>query len=69
MMTRKHYQIIANGFNAELKRLWQEDENGLDRSHHITGVILAAKSVADELQEDNPRFDHTRFIEACVEGT
>jgi hypothetical protein len=52
-MTRKDYKLIAEAF-ALFNYLHQPTR------HYI------ANALADRLENDNPRFDRTRFIEACV---
>lgn len=51
-MTRKDYKLIAEAF-ALFNYLHQPTR------HYI------ANALADRLENDNPRFDRTRFIEAC----
>ena len=58
MMTRKHYRAIAEVLNAEY--LSATDNVVLNTIHRIARRLGAA------LAEDNPRFDHQRFMEAVV---
>ena len=55
-MTRKDYILIAEVFRVELERC---DGRAQD------GVAFAARSMALRLSQDNPRFDHDRFLKAC----
>lgn len=59
-MTKKDYELIAKA----LKR--RKPESGLSSErwqweHDVVSLTLA-------LEEDNPRFDRTRFQEACGIG-
>lgn len=58
-MTKKDYIVIARALNkvgkntpVQKKQQWQA----------IMNVVIA---LGQELQEDNPRFDYHRFVEAC----
>lgn len=54
-MTRKDYVAIAAALAAHqtaVSRLEVERK-------------LIAQSIAKVMQQDNPRFDHTRFLKAC----
>ena len=71
-MTRKDYILIADAIRELLADI--ERESGpmavCDRTRaclageHL-GVRHAASRLADQLRQDNPHFDRTRFIEAC----
>ena len=50
-MTRKHFKMIAKVVNA------------IDDKHLRQQVAL---NFANEIKEFNPRFDMSRFVEACV---
>jgi len=58
MMTRKHYRAIAEVLNAEY--LGATDNVVLNTVHRI------ARHLGAVMGEDNPRFDHRRFMEAVV---
>jgi hypothetical protein len=55
-MTRKDYVLIAEAMKAAAYAL-----NPPQR----TGALLAAYELSHSLQEDNPRFDRKRFMDAC----
>ena len=58
-MTRKDYELIAAATRDALHsaRPWSEDKE--------EGIRLTARSIADALAADNPRFDRSRFLAAC----
>jgi hypothetical protein len=64
-MTKKDYEAIA-------KSLVFSEHMGLDRTKNLdwrVGYNTAINFVANELavvfEDDNPRFDRDRFLEAC----
>lgn len=59
-MTRKDYQLIA-------RALKQASENweGFDEENPQVVITAISAYLARELAQDNPRFDRTRFLEAC----
>lgn len=62
-MTRKDYQLIANTLAAE--RAYHAD---LGQAYAAETVESVAARLADELADDNPRFDRERFLKACGVG-
>ena len=70
-MTRKDYVLIADTIAGLVRDIAQEQSDNLsDRGRAIlSGERLATQSIAhrlaDQLRQDNPRFDRQRFIEAC----
>ena len=71
-MTRKDYVLIAATISELLADIAREGESESmsDRTRAVIhgehlGVRHAALRLADQLRQDNPRFDRTRFIEAC----
>ena len=71
-MTRKDYVMIADTLRGLLADI--ERESGpmavCDRTRAcLTGERLGVRHVAsrlaDQLRQDNPRFDRTRFMAAC----
>lgn len=64
-MTRKHYEVIASAIRDEMEVLMEEKMNGLDRGHHMVGVSLVARRIANRLGDDNPRLDRDKFLNAC----
>lgn len=57
VMTRKDYELIASAF-----RLSSEGERNAD---HVRGNHDAAITLSSLLQQQNPRFDRTKFLRAC----
>jgi hypothetical protein len=55
-MTRKDYILLADALKAAAYAL-----NPPERY----GALLAAYEISHILQEDNPRFDRKRFMDAC----
>ncbi len=51
MMTRKHYVMLA-------RVIERNAANSFD-------VFMLAHDLANELKNDNPRFDRAKFLEAC----
>lgn len=70
-MTRKDYVLIADTIAGLVRDIAQEQFGDLsDRGRAIlSGERLAATNIAhrlaDQLRQDNPRFDRSRFIDAC----
>jgi hypothetical protein len=54
-MTKKDYELIANGFVMTLTSAYNGPE----------GYKLAVEYMADELEHENPRFNRIKFMEAC----
>lgn len=54
-MTRKDYILIAAAIKAEQRHGREGDET----------INNVARSIADALQSDNPRFDRARFLKAA----
>jgi len=55
-MTRKDYIAIARGFRTA------RPATMLQKRHGWFGAVVA---VADELAQDNVRFDRQKFLDAC----
>lgn len=61
-MTRKDYQIIANGIHLSLR----DPQTGIVLpERERAAAALVAQSIATELEHDNPRFDRAKFLRAC----
>lgn len=58
-MTRKDYELIAGTISHAVKNYDGEDWTMLGAGAAI------ARLLADELAEDNPRFDREKFLTAC----
>lgn len=56
-MSRKDHILIANAINYEFRRV-----RTIDGEVSIMNVI---EQLAQELKNDNHRFDRDKFIEAC----
>lgn len=71
-MTRKDYILIADAIRELLADIERESgpmavcdrTRALMAGEHL-GVRHAASRLADQLRQDNPRFDRTRFMAAC----
>jgi hypothetical protein len=70
-MTRKDYILLADVLATFSRDIAKEQSGDLsDRGKAIlSGERLAtytiAHRIAEQLRQDNPRFDRQRFIEAC----
>ena len=70
-MTRKDYVLIAEIIAQVRREIAQEQSGDLsDKARAIlTGERLASYTIAhrlaDQLRQDNSRFDRKRFIDAC----
>ena len=59
-MTKKHYEAIARILQGyKLAPMYENDYSDYRTSDHI------AEDLADYFQTDNPKFDRTRFLQAC----
>lgn len=71
-MTRKDYVLIADTI-AQFSRdiaIDGDSEYLTDRARAIRdgerdALVTLAHRLADQLRQDNPRFDRSRFIDAC----
>lgn len=57
-MTRKHFESIAGVFNNNMPMFQNTRENA-------EAFRMMANEMADMCANQNPRFDHERFIRAC----
>lgn len=70
-MTRKDYVLIADTIAQMSRDIAQEQFDArayTDKailSGERLGVYNLAQRLADQLRNDNPRFDRSRFIDAC----
>jgi hypothetical protein len=70
-MTRKDYILLADTIAGLVRDIAQEQFDA--RAHtdkailtgERLGVYNLAQRLADQLRNDNPRFDRKRFIDAC----
>lgn len=64
-MTRKDYEIIARAIKSALADYQQDHQNG-DLAGLVGGAVKnTAIHIAEELGQDNPRFDYHTFMKAC----
>jgi hypothetical protein len=70
-MTRKDYVLIADTIAAHIRDIANEQFNTLSDtgkailSGERVALVDITHRLADQLRNDNPRFDHRRFIDAC----
>lgn len=73
-MTKKNYEATAARFadkihQAQVLELYHSDvdERGAARAWRTAEwrLIELAEDLATDFKQDNPRFDHDRFAEAC----
>lgn len=65
-MTKKDYVLIANAVSTVLERYKGEHDNiALNVCYGVESVV---KSLAEELQKENPRFNREIFLNACMLG-
>lgn len=71
-MTRKDYILIADAIGELLADIEREsapmavcDRTRACLAGEHLGVRHAASRLADQLRQDNPHFDRTRFMAAC----
>ena len=58
-MTRKDFQMIAKILNR-----FHCKGHSVDQANMIEDM---AKAMAHQMEQDNPRFDKHRFLDACCE--
>ncbi len=65
-MTSKHYRAIAIQFNAEMLRAENDPGLGARETREIrVSLTNVAWAIAFGFEQDNPKFDRRRFLEAC----
>ena len=70
-MTRKDYVLIADTIAQFSRDIAENDDPALtDRARAIligerVAIQTIAHRIADQLHQDNTRFDRKRFIDAC----
>lgn len=70
-MTRKDYVLIADTIAQFSRDIAENDDPALtDRAQAIligerVAIQTIAHRIADQLHQDNTRFDRKRFIDAC----
>lgn len=60
-MTKKHYEAIAESISYRMSMQYPADH----AQYGVTTLRLLAKELADYFASDNPKFDRTRFLDAC----
>jgi hypothetical protein len=63
-MTRKDFELIADAFQHVALVGFASQEKG-KRLSGVTVHATLARTLADALAADNPRFDRERFLTAC----
>lgn len=58
-MSRKDYILIAKAIRA-VAEMWKPE------SKYACAISEVAYNLADKLANDNSRFNHDRFIKACM---
>mgnify|MGYP001063726505 CR=1 FL=1 len=64
-MTRKHFEMLAKVINDQLD-FGRVHPNDAFTEHNSAACMAIALDFVEELKKENPRFDETRFIKACV---
>jgi hypothetical protein len=64
-MTKKDYELIAYTFKKELDLIGQ---SRLDNRGEVGIIVAFAKTLARNLQYDNPAFSTEKFFKACGIG-
>ena len=57
-MTRKDYQAIADAIRLQVQE-WPK------HGTHWNSLYAVAQGIANVMYADNPRFDRSRFLNAC----
>ena len=69
-MSKKDYQAIARAIHDARRIIESPPPNtGFNIGQGLLGIAHATECIADALEDDNPRFDRKRFVEACETGT
>lgn len=63
-MTKKHYEAIASIILGSYEVAQENEQNGFAIGE-AERVEILAKELATYFNQDNPRFDRTRFLQAC----
>jgi hypothetical protein len=61
-MTRKHFEAIAARFSHALTLIGTGTRDADTARNAVWRVAL---DIADDLANENPRFDRARFVKAC----
>jgi len=64
-MTRKDYVMIAKVINPLVEGLEELTKVKPEAYTHISVVRELVNNLSTKLQEENPRFDRTKFWKAC----
>ena len=65
-MTKNDYMRLAKAIREAYNHSSFSDPT-LQATHHVA-VIVTANRIANQLFDDNPKFSHAKFIEACGIG-
>mgnify|MGYP001616630583 FL=1 len=61
-MTKKDYIKIARALKVSMPETLLKDKSQLNKTKHAQWWLIA-RSIVDELQNDNPKFDEVKFFE------
>lgn len=61
-MTRKDYDMLASAIRETSSLVIP---GGPHRMHADSALVNLANRLSDQFEEENPRFDRARFLEAC----
>lgn len=67
-MTRRDYYLIADAIRQQIDRRLPRDEDDRKADPNMAGLTalyMTARGLADNLAENNPRFDKYKFFDAC----
>jgi hypothetical protein len=63
-MSKKDYELIAGVFSEHVKS-YREQGHTKEISDKINAIGTVVSALARELEIENPRFTHDRFVTAC----
>ena len=67
-MTKKDYELIAKGMHRAYAKLASDPNvDWRVRDHLMIRTII--NELAAQLKSDNPRFDRSKFVKACLPET
>ena len=67
MLTRKHFQALANALQSQRpNQEWvKTPEDRIGYTCAVAQWTLDCRAIADVCQRENPAFDRTKFLQAC----
>jgi len=63
-MSKKDYELIAGVFSEHVKS-YREQGNTKEMADKLSAIGTVVAALARELEIENPRFAHDRFVTAC----